>query len=156
MSLGNPAAGYVFEPLPIPARPVAGTDRLFPVHRIYCVGRNYAEHAVEMGYDPTREPPFFFQKNPDNLLLPGQDFPYPSRSQDVSSSAGKLLRLTLDGAVPQDNPFPGQAAFLLGLTLALAPGRWPPPTWSATSSPPPARAWRTPGSCPRWPASCWP
>ena len=62
-----------------------GSDRLFPVHRIYCVGRNYAEHAVEMGHDPTRDPPFFFQKNPDNLLVPGQDFPYPSGTRTCIS-----------------------------------------------------------------------
>ena len=45
----------------------ADPTRLFPVHRVYCVGRNYAAHAVEMGHDPNKEPPFFFQKNPDNL-----------------------------------------------------------------------------------------
>ena len=46
-------------------------DKLFPVHRIYCVGRNYAEHAIEMGHDPNREAPFFFQKNPDTLVPDG-------------------------------------------------------------------------------------
>ncbi|MCG8691371.1 MAG: hypothetical protein MI806_09200, partial [Minwuiales bacterium] len=54
------------------ALPVLGEDGLFPVHRIYCVGRNYADHAVEMGHDPDKEPPFFFQKNPDNLLPAGE------------------------------------------------------------------------------------
>ena len=49
--------------------PVVDSQDVFPVHRIYCVGRNYAAHAVEMGHDPDREAPFFFQKNPDNLLL---------------------------------------------------------------------------------------
>ena len=58
---------YVFPPAAIPALPVIGSDRLFPVRRLYCVGRNYAEHAIEMGHDPNREPPFFFQKNPDSL-----------------------------------------------------------------------------------------
>ena len=52
--------------------PVAGSDLLFPVHRVYCVGRNYAAHAVEMGHDPEQEPPFFFQKNPDNLDASGR------------------------------------------------------------------------------------
>ena len=42
---------------------------LFPVHRVYCVGRNYAAHTIEMGGDPDREEPFFFQKNPDNLVV---------------------------------------------------------------------------------------
>jgi len=92
------AAGYVFEPLPLPSLPVAGSDKLFPVHRIYCVGRNYAEHAVEMGHDPTRDPPFFFQKNPDNLLLPGQDFPYPSRSKDVHFEIEMVVALGKGGS----------------------------------------------------------
>ena len=61
------APNYVIEPTSIPAIPVAQSEGLFPVHRVYCVGRNYAAHAVEMGHDPNKEPPFFFQKNPDNL-----------------------------------------------------------------------------------------
>lgn len=63
--------------------PVEGTNETFPVRRVYCVGRNYADHAIEMGHDPSREPPFFFQKNPDNLLPAGQDFPYPALSSNV-------------------------------------------------------------------------
>jgi fumarylpyruvate hydrolase len=74
---------YVFTPPPQAALPVKGSDALFPVRRVYCVGRNYAEHAREMGHDPDREPPFFFQKNPDNLLIDGGGFPYPARSEDV-------------------------------------------------------------------------
>lgn len=73
---------YVFDPPPRPALPVAGTAKLFPVHRIYCVGRNYAEHTREMGFDPDKEPPFFFQKNPDSLVADGR-FPYPPASSDV-------------------------------------------------------------------------
>ena len=51
---------YVFEPEAQVTVPVVGSDALFPVRRIYCVGRNYAAHAREMGFDPDREPPFFF------------------------------------------------------------------------------------------------
>lgn len=56
------------------AIPVAGTDQFFPVRRIYCIGRNYAAHAREMGSDPTREPPFFFQKPGDavQVVMPGE------------------------------------------------------------------------------------
>jgi len=61
--------------------PIAGTDQLFPVRRIYCIGRNYAAHAREMGSDPNREPPFFFQKPSDAIqyVAPGTtaDHPYP-------------------------------------------------------------------------------
>ena len=46
---------------PVVALPVAGSDALFPVRRVYCIGRNYAAHAIEMGHDPDREAPFFFQ-----------------------------------------------------------------------------------------------
>ncbi|TJW26678.1 MAG: FAA hydrolase family protein, partial [Mesorhizobium sp.] len=72
-------SSYVIEPTAVPSIPVAGTDKMFPVHRVYCVGRNYAAHAVEMGHDPNKEPPFFFQKNPDNLDTTGE-FPYPPAS----------------------------------------------------------------------------
>jgi 2-keto-4-pentenoate hydratase/2-oxohepta-3-ene-1,7-dioic acid hydratase in catechol pathway len=62
--------------------PIVGSDQLFPVRRIYCIGRNYAAHAREMGSDPTREPPFFFQKPTDavQVVFPGPavDHPYPS------------------------------------------------------------------------------
>ena len=62
--------------------PISGSDAVFPVRRVYCIGRNYAAHAVEMGYDPDKEPPFFFQKNPNNLD-PSGEFPYPPKSNDV-------------------------------------------------------------------------
>lgn len=75
--------GYVFTPSEQVSLPVRGSADLFPVHRIYCVGRNYAAHAVEMGHDPDKEQPFFFQKNPDNIVLQGADFPYPPASEDV-------------------------------------------------------------------------
>jgi len=73
---------YVFEPAAPVALPVKDSDQTFPVRRIYCVGRNFADHAIEMGHDPDRDPPFFFQKNPDNLVTDGK-FPYPVASNDV-------------------------------------------------------------------------
>ncbi len=74
---------YVFEPPPVISLGIEGEAARFPVHRIYCVGRNYAEHAREMGHDPNREPPFFFSKPSDTLVIDGGDFPYPGQSQDV-------------------------------------------------------------------------
>ncbi len=74
---------FVIPAPPTPTLDVVGTDAKFPVRRIYCVGRNYAEHAREMGHDPTREAPFFFQKPADALLVNGGDFPYPPKSSDV-------------------------------------------------------------------------
>jgi fumarylpyruvate hydrolase len=72
---------YVIAPPPQPAVPVAGGG-LFPVRRIYCVGRNYAEHAREMGHDPNAEPPFFFAKPADALVTGGASAPYPSETQN--------------------------------------------------------------------------
>lgn len=59
---------YVFEPQVPVAVPVVGSDEQFPVRRVYCVGRNYAAHAREMGFDPDREPPFFFCKPADAVV----------------------------------------------------------------------------------------
>jgi fumarylpyruvate hydrolase len=73
---------YVIDPPPQPALSVAGSSQLFPVRRLYCVGRNYAEHTREMGFDPDKEPPFFFMKTPDALRTDGK-FPYPPGSKDV-------------------------------------------------------------------------
>jgi len=88
---------FVIEMLPVTALPVAGTDAKFPVRRVYCIGRNYAAHAVEMGHDPDREQPFFFQKNPSNLD-PSGEFPYPPHSSDVHHEAEMLLALKSGGS----------------------------------------------------------
>ena len=69
-----------------PMLPIAGTSEMFPVRRIYCIGRNYAAHAREMGSDPNREPPFFFQKPSDAIqfVAPGTtaDHPYPTLTKN--------------------------------------------------------------------------
>jgi fumarylpyruvate hydrolase len=84
-------------PLPAPVLlPVAGSDLTFPVRRVYCVGRNYAAHAIEMGHDPDREPPFFFQKNPDNLAA-SAEFPYPPLSADVHHEVELVVMLKKGG-----------------------------------------------------------
>ena len=73
---------FVFTPSVMPSVQVQGTTARFPVHRIYCVGRNYAEHAREMGSDPTREPPFFFAKPADVVVANNVDVAYPPRTQN--------------------------------------------------------------------------
>lgn len=73
---------YVIAPPPQPAVPVAGGG-LFPVRRIYCVGRNYAEHAREMGHDPNAEPPFFFSKPADALVINGDEVSYPPETGNL-------------------------------------------------------------------------
>jgi fumarylpyruvate hydrolase len=88
---------YVIPAPAVPAVPVAGTADTFPVRRIYCVGRNYAEHAREMGFDPDREPPFFFQKPADAVLANGADFPYPSLTSDVHHEVELVAALKAGG-----------------------------------------------------------
>ena len=73
----------VVESSPMVTVAVKGSELRFPVHRIYCVGRNYAAHAREMGADPEREPPFFFSKPADALVPNGAAIPYPSRTSDL-------------------------------------------------------------------------
>ncbi len=71
---------------PAPPRPlvaIQGTEAVFPVHRIYCVARNYAAHAREMGMDPEREPPFFFAKPADAIVADGAPVPYPPRTRNL-------------------------------------------------------------------------
>jgi fumarylpyruvate hydrolase len=109
---------YVFAPAPPVAVPVAGTGLLLPVHRIYCVGRNYAAHAVEMGHDPDKEPPFFFQKNPDNLLVGDQHFPYPAMSEDVHFELEMVVALGAGGTdVPVERAMDLVYGYAVGLDM---------------------------------------
>lgn len=93
---------YAVEPMDQPSVAVAGSDDVFPVRRIYCVGRNYAEHAREMGSDPDRDPPFFFMK-PNNTIIPdGADFPYPSQSSNVHYEMELVVAIGTGGKdIPQ-------------------------------------------------------
>lgn len=84
---------FVIQPPAVPSLPVAGGTRRFPVRRIYCVGRNYADHAREMGHDPDREPPFFFSKPADTLLTDGADLPYPPQTRDLHFEAELVVAL---------------------------------------------------------------
>ena len=73
---------YVIEQPTVASLAVDGESGRFPIRRVYCVGRNYAEHAREMGHDPDREPPFFFMK-PADAISEGGEFPYPPGTKDV-------------------------------------------------------------------------
>lgn len=87
---------YVITPPRQAAVAVKGRDELFPVRRVYCIGRNYADHAIEMGHDPDRELPFFFQKNADNVNSSGE-FPYPAKSSDVHHEIELVVALKSGG-----------------------------------------------------------
>ncbi len=88
---------YVLAPPPLVTLPVAGDTRRFAVNRIFCVGRNYADHAREMGHDPNREPPFFFMKPASAVVADGSDFPYPSLSSDVHHEVELVVALQTGG-----------------------------------------------------------
>mgnify|MGYP002629552808 CR=1 FL=1 len=104
---------------PAPARlPVVGSDDTFPIHRIYCVGRNYADHAREMGHDPDRDPPFFFQKNPDTIVADGGEFPYPDKSEDVHFELELVVALGRGGKdIPEDQALDCIYGYAVGLDM---------------------------------------
>jgi len=88
---------YVFDPPPQAALAVAGSDARFPVRRVFCVGRNYADHAREMGHDPDREPPFFFTKPADAVTGAGS-VPYPPLTADLHHEVELVVALGAGGA----------------------------------------------------------
>lgn len=109
---------YLFDPTPVRALPIRGSDALFPVRRIYCVGRNYAEHAVEMGHDPVREAPFFFQKAVDSLIPEGGPFPYPPASENVHYELELVVALHAGGRdIPQDEALDRVFGYAVGLDM---------------------------------------
>jgi fumarylpyruvate hydrolase len=83
MKEATPDITYVVDLGPPPSVGIAGSPSRFPVRRIYCVGRNYAEHAREMGHDPNREPPFFFMKPATSIVQNGATIDYPVGTSDV-------------------------------------------------------------------------
>ena len=88
---------HVIPPPPRAVVPVAGGGS-FPVRRIFCVGRNYAEHAIEMGSDPTREPPFYFTKPADALVVRDADVPYPPATSQLHHEMELVVAIGSAGA----------------------------------------------------------
>jgi fumarylpyruvate hydrolase len=88
---------FLFTPSAIPSVKVQDSASRFPVHRIYCVGRNYAEHAREMGSDPTREPPFFFSKPADAIVPNNTPVPYPPRTQNFHHEVELVIAIGKGG-----------------------------------------------------------
>jgi len=74
---------YVFDPAPVNSLKVHDSEKRFPIRRVFCVGRNYSEHAREMGHDPDREPPFFFAKPADAVFDIPEKWPYPPQTQNL-------------------------------------------------------------------------
>lgn len=102
--------------------PIADSDQLFPVRRIYCIGRNYAAHAREMGSDPTREPPFFFQKPTDAIqnVAPGTvaDHPYPTLTKNYHYEVELVAALDRGGRdIPIDKALEHVHGYAVGLDM---------------------------------------
>jgi len=91
---------YLFNPAPVHSLPIIGSDKVFPVHRIFCVGRNYAAHAREMGRDPDREPPFFFMKPAAALVVtdPKASIAYPPQTHNFHYEAELVVAIGKGGA----------------------------------------------------------
>jgi fumarylpyruvate hydrolase len=103
--------------VPAPAQTsveVAGTSERFPVHRIYCVGRNYAAHAREMGMDPEREPPFFFSKPADAVVPNGAPVPYPPRTGNLHHEIELVVAIGTGG---RDIPLAGALGHVFGYAV---------------------------------------
>jgi fumarylpyruvate hydrolase len=88
---------FVITPPAAPAVAVAGSDQTFPVRRVFCVGRNYAAHAREMGSDPSREPPFFFTKPADAVVPASGSVPYPPSTQELHHEVELVVALKAGG-----------------------------------------------------------
>ena len=84
---------YLFPPPPVKSLPVAGTSARYPVARVFCVGRNYDEHAAEMGYEVDREKPFYFLKGPHAVIASGAVTPYPPGTTDYHFEVELVLAL---------------------------------------------------------------
>lgn len=106
---------YVVDPAPRVAVPVLGTQALYPVRRIYCVGRNYAEHIREMGGDE-RQPPFFFQKPTDAIELDGAQIPYPTITSDFQHEIELVLAIGRGGS---DIPLEQAADHVFGQAVGI-------------------------------------
>lgn len=114
-----PKTPFAVAPVTIP---IVGSQEVFPVRRVYCIGRNYAAHAREMGSDPTREPPFFFQKPTDaiQVVMPGTtgDNPYPSLTKNYHYEVELVAALKSGGRdIPMDKALEHVYGYALGLDM---------------------------------------
>jgi 2-keto-4-pentenoate hydratase/2-oxohepta-3-ene-1,7-dioic acid hydratase in catechol pathway len=118
---GDKKNGVAFT-VPQASIPIAGSTERFPVRRIYCIGRNYAEHAREMGSDPTREPPFFFQKPSDavQFIEPGRttDHPYPTLTKNYHHEIELVAAINKPGSnIPVERALDHVYGYAVGLDM---------------------------------------
>ena len=109
---------YAIQPPVVTTVPVQDTDAEFPVARIFCVGRNYADHAIEMGHDPDREPPFFFMKPGDAVVLTGSTLPFPSVTKDLHHEIELVVALGEGGVdIAADDALSHVYGYAVGLDM---------------------------------------
>ena len=94
---------YAFAPTTVPSAEISGSSQRFPIHRIYCVGRNYAEHVKEMGGEVGREPPVFFTKPADAVVANDASIPYPARTSNLHHEIELVVAIGRGGRdIPKD------------------------------------------------------
>ena len=109
---------YVFDAPRVATLPVAGSNAVFPVHRIYCIGRNYADHAKEMGATADRANPVFFLKPADAVVPGGGDIAYPTATQDLHHEVEMIVALASGGRdIPVDRALEHVFGYGVGLDL---------------------------------------
>ena len=109
---------FAVEPAPTPTLPVRGTDAAFPVHRIFCVGRNYAAHAAEMGAEVDREAPFYFLKSAHHVQLAQGDIPLAPRTENYHHEIELVVALGSGGRnIPQNLAFDHVFGYGVGLDM---------------------------------------
>src|ERR1700676_3061199 len=109
-------SSFVFAPPPQPSIAVEGDESRFPVRRIYCVGRNYAAHAREMGKDPEKEPPFFFLKPADAVLPGGGKMHYPPGTENLHHEIEMVVAIEREG---RNIPAAKALEFVYGYAVGL-------------------------------------
>jgi fumarylpyruvate hydrolase len=109
---------YAVPASPVVALPVAGSEDTFPVRRIWCVGRNYAAHAREMGSDPDRDPPFFFAKPTDAIVQNGDPIPYPAGTRNLHHEIELVVAIGKAGSrIPVDQALEHVYGYAVGLDM---------------------------------------
>jgi fumarylpyruvate hydrolase len=116
---------YAIEFPGTPTLPVVESNKAFPVGRIYCVGRNYAEHAREMGHDPDREPPFFFMKPADAIVQNGATIPYPQMTKDLHHEIEMIVAIGKGGSdIPEGKALEHVFGYGVGLDMTRRDLQW--------------------------------
>ncbi len=109
---------YAIEPPALTTLSVQGVDAAFPVARVFCVGRNYADHAIEMGHDPDREPPFFFMKPADAVVPTGSRLPFPTQTDDLHHEIELVVAMGKGGAgIDQQEALAHVYGYAVGLDM---------------------------------------